>query len=385
MKIKASGLIGFIGLTGLILPAGFVNSAAGQTGSGSSAADVVEANQAGRASVLISSQIKDYGGKKAGSVQDMAVDLANGRLVEVVVSQEDFWGRKALAGVPPQSFLLAGDGKTLFCSADKAKLAGAPEVELARWNDSVTQSQVENVYRYFGLLPYSIMPEHPSGDADRRVVPSLNNVQRASELMGLAVVNQRGENLGKVADVVTDLPRGRVAEVIIGTGDFMGLPGELSAVPPQVLHYNADSTLALATSKEGLLQSPHFPKAAWPELNRSQIIAVDQAYHVTPYLMPLGPNTATAGGENRGETTVSQQIAGQTPSDIEITIKIREDLRTDESLIAVIPNVKIVTVKGEVTLSGWVNTVQQKIRVGGIAARTVPFNQVKSITIRYKK
>jgi sporulation protein YlmC with PRC-barrel domain len=204
----------------------------------------------------------------------------------------------------------------------------------------------------------------------------MGSVQKATELIGQAALNHRGENLGKVTDLIADLPGGRIAEVIIDSGNFMGLSGALSAVPPQVLHLNSDGTFSLATTKDVLAKAPHFPGGTWPLFDRGQIMAVDEAYRVQSYFRPLSAdNPANIAGSH---DEIQPQTLAQTPSDMAIAAKIREDLRAADELAAVVPHVSITTIKGQVTLRGWVNTVSQKLRAGEIAAQTVPLNQVSN-------
>jgi sporulation protein YlmC with PRC-barrel domain len=332
-----------------------------------------------RVSEIIGSQIKNYQGHKVGAVKDLAVDLDNGRIVEVIVDQGGSWGgSKPVVAVPPDSFLVAGDGKTLFCSADKDMLAGAPVVEMSRWNDSMQPSRVEDVYRHFGLKPYFLTRELMPQDASHPVTQPLGEVKRASQLLGLSTVNRRGERLGNVQDLIADLPLGRAAEFIVDTGGFLGIPGELSADPPQAMRLNSDNTLTLDTTKETLLKAPHFSAGAWPEFDRGQIIAVYQAYHVPPYLLPAGLEGAANGVGLRDQTTPEPMNLAQTPADMDITLKIRADLRADHGLAAVEHNVRIATIYGRVILRGMVTTFDEKQRVGEVAARTVSITQVEN-------
>jgi hypothetical protein len=71
-------------------------------------------------------------------------------------------------------------------------------------------------------------------------VSRLSQVQKASKLMGTPVKNLQDEKLGKVENILVDLPSGRVVAVIVSSGGFLGLGDELSAVPPTALRFTPD-------------------------------------------------------------------------------------------------------------------------------------------------
>jgi hypothetical protein len=71
--------------------------------------------------------------------------------------------------------------------------------------------------------------------------------------MGTPVKNLQDEKLGKVENLLVDLPAGRIVAIIVSSGGFLGIGDELSAVPPTALRFTADrDTLQLDASKETL-------------------------------------------------------------------------------------------------------------------------------------
>src|SRR5664280_707168 len=90
----------------------------------------------------------------------------------------------------------------------------------------------------------------------------LNDAAKASDVIGMTVKNYQGEKLGKVEDLAVDVESGRVVEVIISTGGFMGMGNSLAAVPPEVLHQAVShKVLHLDASKEKLAAAPRFDSA----------------------------------------------------------------------------------------------------------------------------
>src|SRR5918911_5710212 len=68
-------------------------------------------------------------------------------------------------------------------------------------------------------------------DPERRY----RRVLSASSLTGDSVKNAAGEDLGKVDEIMIDIPSGRVAYVVLSFGGFLRMGNKLFAVPWEVL------------------------------------------------------------------------------------------------------------------------------------------------------
>lgn len=89
---------------------------------------------------------------------------------------------------------------------------------------------------------------------------------RASELIGMTVKNVRGENLGKINDLIVDVNNERVYYAVLAYGGIMGLGGKLFAYPVTLFRPGVDKNeLALNVDKERLKKAPSFEKNSWPE------------------------------------------------------------------------------------------------------------------------
>jgi sporulation protein YlmC with PRC-barrel domain len=70
------------------------------------------------------------------------------------------------------------------------------------------------------------------------VVPAdktLGLVLSGSSLKGGRVVNYKGEDLGKIEEIMIDLDRARVAYAVLSFGGFLGLGDKLFAIPWQAI------------------------------------------------------------------------------------------------------------------------------------------------------
>ena len=96
---------------------------------------------------------------------------------------------------------------------------------------------------------------------------TLGIVLSGSSLKGDKVVNYKGEDLGKIEEVMIDLDRGRVAYAVLSFGGFLGMGDKLFAIPWQA--FSVDTTnkrLVLNADKELLEKAPGFDKDNWPDM-----------------------------------------------------------------------------------------------------------------------
>jgi sporulation protein YlmC with PRC-barrel domain len=91
-------------------------------------------------------------------------------------------------------------------------------------------------------------------------------VLSCSTLCGDPVVNGRGENLGKLEELMIDLDEGRVAYAVLSFGGFLGIGSKLFAVPFESLQVDGENKrLVLDVPREKLENAPGFDKDHWPD------------------------------------------------------------------------------------------------------------------------
>ena len=74
----------------------------------------------------------------------------------------------------------------------------------------------------------------------------------------MTVKNYQDEKLGKVEDIAVDVESGRIVQVILSTGGFIGVGDTLTAVPPGALHHDvARKILHLDADKAKLTDAPN--------------------------------------------------------------------------------------------------------------------------------
>ena len=95
----------------------------------------------------------------------------------------------------------------------------------------------------------------------------LRRVLSASTLEGDSVHNSAGESLGKVDEIMIDIPSGRIAYVVLSFGGVLGLGNKLFAIPWSAVTVDEDKKcLILDVDKQTLENAPGFEKDAWPDM-----------------------------------------------------------------------------------------------------------------------
>ena len=382
-------------------------------------------NGAVKASDLIGMTVKNYQDEKLGKVDDLAVDVESGRIVQVILSTGGFAGLgDTQTAVPPGALHHDVSRKILHLDADKEKLNGAPKFESSKWADCCDSNHLSAVYTYYGEEPaFRFIHKgdavtdglrNPDGQINRdgqrntelqrntdgsrntvsnrradgtwengrssresqSMIPAsrLGQVQKASKLMGTTVNNLQAEKLGKVENLLVDLPSGRIVAVILASGGFLGMGEELSAVPPTALRFATDrDSLQLDTSKEMLSSAPHFKANQWPDFSQPGYAdGVYRAYNVEPYFTTNATTDVDNTRRNvrdRDDQTLTPLDQGNSKADVATTAQIRKEIIAGKNMSVNARNVKIITNQGRVTLRGPVNTAEEKRLIGEIANR----------------
>ncbi|MDD5323362.1 MAG: PRC-barrel domain-containing protein [Methylococcales bacterium] len=117
---------------------------------------------------------------------------------------------------------------------------------------------------------------------------SMQQVSRASKIIGTSVKNPKGDNLGKIKDLVLDPESGQVVYGVVTFGGLMGVGDKLFAIPWKALVWTRDKKYyVLDLDKDTLKKAPGFDKKHWPDSsNKWQRLReeIDQfpSYHINP-------------------------------------------------------------------------------------------------------
>jgi sporulation protein YlmC with PRC-barrel domain len=197
--------------------------------------------------------------QKLGRLNNLMVDLESGRILYAVIGEIS--GRVAVA---PQIFTSTQPvNKELRVTEAKSKVNSAPkfnaEIDVApEWGKT---KLTENVYAHFGQ-PIWWQSTGPSDQG------AFHNVHKASTVIGMKVKDASDRPLGKVEEMVVNLPAGRIGYVILAPDASLKLGNNLYALPPQAFTLSADQqTLVSGLDLNTLSSGPHFSANNWPNLS----------------------------------------------------------------------------------------------------------------------
>lgn len=339
-------------------------------------------------------KVSNYQDEEIASVDDLAVDLESGRIVQAILSTGGFLGMgDRLSAVPPGALRHDVAKKVLRLDVNKEKLKGAPEFRSAKWEEDSDYDHLSAVYTYYGQEPAFtfINRGDPTDGAakaapgrntdgtsadDRWMIPPsrLGQIQKATKVIGLAVKNRQDESLGTVDNLLLDMQSGRIVAVVVSSGGFLGIGDALSAVPPTALSFNVGrDALQLDTTKDKLIAAPHFTSDQWPDFNQPEYAdSVYRAYQVEPYFATTTTTDADNTARNvrdRDDRTLTPMDQGSSKADTEITAKVRQGILAVKDMSLDAKNVKIITINGRVTLRGPVGSQEEKRLIGELANR----------------
>jgi sporulation protein YlmC with PRC-barrel domain len=140
----------------------------------------------------------------------------------------------------------------------------------------------------------------------------LRRVLSASTLAGDPVRNSAGEDLGKIEEIMLDIPSGRVAYAVLSFGGFLGIGDKLFAVPWSSLRIDeTEHQFILNVDRQTLESAPGFDKDNWPDMG-------DPAFESSVYghfsAAPYYEHHTTEAGDYMGDNPRSDRSAEYEPS-----------------------------------------------------------------------
>ena len=118
---------------------------------------------------------------------------------------------------------------------------------------------------------------HEGADANRPV-----ERLTATSIIGDSVENHKGDDMGKIEDLMVNLETGKVEYAVLQSGGLLGVGKKLFAIPFGQLHVDENKEVfILDRDKDYVKNSPGFDASHWPGTN-------DHAYfdNVNRYFKP---------------------------------------------------------------------------------------------------
>jgi sporulation protein YlmC with PRC-barrel domain len=300
-------------------------------------------------------RILDRADMPLGKVSDMLVGLTAGKIYCALVS---LGNPEYTVAVPGRSFFPADNGKVIM-DVSKEKLKGAPRFSTADWEFAALRKSIGESYGYFNEKP---LWDEKAG---------MGQINKGSDFIGMEVKDKDDQSLGKVENLMVDLPTARIIYVIIS---FDGSEKSHYAVPPQALLLTSDNkVLFLDETRAKIQERAHEADYFWTEMTGKTWAATTyRTYGIEP---DFDTTAATADPTRepvraKVEDVPPSKAAGKSDAEISrmvLTAMIQEDMNSAFNH----KNIKIITVSGHVTLTGHVKNTKQKDKLGQVAEEVV--------------
>lgn len=166
-----------------------------------------------RSNEVLEKEVRNYQGRTLGEISDVVINMDQGRITHVIVSQGGgLFSRGQHAALPIQ--VLRNSENWEFFLVDMAPdlLSEAPQFDKNRFRDMSNVSWIQNINQFYSQRIPRL--QNRLRDLSQEEIQSLNLIL-LSDLMGRAAQWSGGETAGQVRDVIMDLSQGRVANVMI--------------------------------------------------------------------------------------------------------------------------------------------------------------------------
>ncbi|WP_011306533.1 PRC-barrel domain-containing protein [Methanosarcina barkeri] len=242
------------------------------------------------ASTIKGDKVVNAAGEDLGKIEELMIDLRDGRLAFAVLSFGGFLGLgNKLFAIPWQALRLKLHDHVFVLDVPKDILEKAEGFDKDNW-PITSHEWLSTVYSYYGYQPYwqAGMPRETESQRMARVgSPSAGRKNpdflSAGTLKEDKIVSMDGEDVGKIEEFMIDLQDGKVAYVVVSHGGTLGLGNKLFAIPWQALSLKLhEHAFALNVSNETFDKAEGFDKDNWP-LTRGELSRTYSYYGYPPY------------------------------------------------------------------------------------------------------
>jgi sporulation protein YlmC with PRC-barrel domain len=181
----------------------------------------------------------------------------------------------------------------------------------------ITSASAASLLAFSALAQETLNPKTAETASTRQqLTPArserLNGAAKATDIIGMTVNNYQNERLGKVEDLAVDVESGRIVQVILSTGGFLGMGNTLTAVPPGALRHDAaDKVLHLNASKAKLAAALRFDSSKWDKDTQSnRVTEVYGYYGERPYFVADNEGYRNASLEGTVASTLPHNMDG---------------------------------------------------------------------------
>lgn len=278
-----------------------------------------------KANELIGAKVLNDKQEKLGTIEDIVLTPDRTGVSYVVLSHGGLWGWGGkLFAVPWSQFdIRATDNVLILSHVNPADLENAKGFDKKNWPAAAHENWLgRDVHRDVpdGSEPAAVetyrdvddeqmadtrehreyiegenvplrsdRPDSP-GVAEPAAARAEFKYRRLSELVGLTIKNDQGEELGELEDVVIDVQEGKVAYAVLSMrSGFLGLNKELAAIPWASFEVLPRLGTARLNADKETLQAIAFNEDEFPDLSdREYSRGIHDRFGATPYWETFG-------------------------------------------------------------------------------------------------
>jgi sporulation protein YlmC with PRC-barrel domain len=279
-----------------------------------------------KANELVGAKVLNDKKERLGTVEDIVLTPDHTAISYVVLSHGGLWGWGGkLFAVPWSEFNVAAEDNVLVLSnVNPADLENAKGFDKKDWpakahenwlgrdirldapgarpgavemprDDALEDDPMADTYEHREhaggehMMPRSDRPGSP-GVAEPPVAKADIKYRRLSELVGLTIKNNEGEELGELEDIVIDTHEGKVAYAVLSMrSGFLGLDKDLAAIPWASFQILPRLGTARLNADKETLQAIAFDEDAFPNLaDREYSSRIHERFGATPYWEAYG-------------------------------------------------------------------------------------------------
>ncbi|HVJ29951.1 MAG TPA: PRC-barrel domain-containing protein [Gammaproteobacteria bacterium] len=182
-----------------------------------------------RATELVGERVHNAAGETLGEIKELVIPSNRDRML-VILSVGGLGDiRDKLVAVPYDDLRVSSDGNDFFFDRTEEQLKAAPEYSYdAPANQAAAQGAPAATARTDTDRPRATAPNANPAKAENLALDAFD--YRASDLIGATVLDDRGEHVAKVDDIVVSTEDGKL-HAVLAIGGFVGFGEKLISMP----------------------------------------------------------------------------------------------------------------------------------------------------------
>lgn len=224
---------------------------------------IVEVSTLIPSSRLIDLDIKNPAGEDLGEIEDLVINIEDGRVVYAIHEFGGFLGigEKDVI-VPWNAYRHCDQNNLLTLDMNKEQLDQFEDVDYDVWPNLLDLNWRTNTASRFNVE-----------------VQDYGQTLRLAELKRFDIENTAGEDLGNIDELLLNVGSGNIPYAVISFGGFLGIGDKLISIPWDQFNVDAQQRrINLDIPKDRLENAPSFERNNWPDFNADWQTRVNQYY-----------------------------------------------------------------------------------------------------------